>query len=94
MADETTDDPMEERELIERLTVAVEFARLVLGVLAQRAGGELRISREEIDRFDNDFDVGQYVDEESGELILRLEKEGPTELAEVLAEAISGRKAH
>jgi hypothetical protein len=73
---------MEERdELLEQLTIHAAFARLVLGVIAQRTGGELRLSRAEIESFDQRWEIDQYVDQKSGELVLRV-------LSEVQAEAI------
>ena len=72
---------MEQDELIEQLTVHAAFARLVLGVIAQRTGGELRLTRKEIESFDQRWEIDQYVDEKNGELVLRVlsEVEASTE---------------
>lgn len=72
---------MERDELIEQLTVHAAFARLVLGVLAQRTGGELRLTRAEIESFDQRWEIDQYVDDASGELVLRVLSEAEATLA-------------
>lgn len=47
-------------------------ALLVLGVLIQRAGGEVRISKEDRASFDQALEVEGIDDFESGDLIVRL----------------------
>ncbi len=82
----------EERDLLERLTLGVEFARLVIGILVERGGGEVRISRDEIDRFSRELDVAQYLDEATGELILTLESAAPDRLEQALRKVVPGTR--
>jgi len=60
--------------LIEELSVMAAMSRLVLGVLARRCNGELRLTRREIDAFESDWEVDQYVDDAKGELVIKLRK--------------------
>lgn len=50
---------------------------LVLGVMIQRAGGEVRISKEERADFDQTLEVEGIDDPESGDLIVRLVRVEP-----------------